>query len=911
MIRTALGTFDSIPNFSLFHSSHGNSAIFQLLHGMLEWRWIYLSILYKNEYLQGKIGNEDSDLACEVKLLVYDLMLLSIVKYQKCNNANVIFTSPFICNCVKEMWNLIYEFIERLQDNSTNFWSLLTSNIFDNVKSNRNYYENFSSKKILLRSSQTITLRSNFDQFSIWLISGLIKLLESRESFEYYENVIKNYLKTDQSEENLRVLMILLSETILTAWSPKSEILLHLWEIFHKKINSPFLIAGQSPNFLQVSNNSAEAMIEQLKKQQTTPVNKLNANLSSYAVFVYSLGKMIEKFTQDNQKIQIQKIFGRILAKFPSGKLQQLNEMGIYNILKLLLTIAISTDFIDVSQKISHILLQIPLEKTNNQQQVLRGHFALIILYCENHQNITQYVTKLMNQVNAQLQKSNSLNILKAFAESLSLILRSEDIFENGEEILIDSWIVRHLQNCTTVEQDRLLESLNKIILKIREMDIQSLSAIVLKIFNLLHPFVKQNFGKSDSILLPDLAVNLCLLALDSQTFVDVPKFDVLFKNFADITSNNYEASMKFLTLMLKNSSSNSNLDVLIIMQNWIKYSVLLNRSNKELNEFTRQVMKMKEFQALCETSVKKPDEFAASKEPLVTFIVDIGRKYAVGSFTEKFSLTDRMHVFLIPFEKWALPILQQCSTHKIGILSPDESIMRIYTFIAITFLHCSELVYIQSKSSCFFNIAISFFILPSSLMTSQTPQQPRAVTVAIHKTFPLLIDGISKLSYKNDAHIAKVLSDVIIKWTPLLKLSNNTKFVAKPFISVSNLKNLEVVEFFWGKLTKTFIALQPGKKPNVNCNMVLTMIEETMHVVEGDELRVMAIWKNLMQHLIESAMLLDEIEPAQKTCFNLFERFLKNKNFESSSAMRELVSSSLKIIAESNLAYHSSAYFR
>ena len=40
---------------------------------------------------------------------------------------------------------------------------------------------------------------------------------------------------------------------------------------------------------------------------------------------------------------------------------------------------------------------------------------------------------------------------------------------------------------------------------------------------------------------------------------------------------------------------------------------------------------------------------------------------------------------------------------------------------------------------------------------------------------------------------------------------------------------------------------------------MILTMIEEVMHVIEGDELKVLMIWKNLMIHVIDAEMMSDE----------------------------------------------------
>lgn len=399
--------------------------------------------------------------------------------------------------------------------------------------------------------------------------------------------------------------------------------------------------------------------------------------------------------------------------------------------------------------------------------------------------------------------------------------------------------------------------------------------------------------------------------------FSDNPKFESLFKTFIDLNTTNLEQPMKFLTVILKNSESKTSLDINLIIQNWIKLSVLLSGNNNDLKELTQQIITLKEFKFLCETSETKTEDFLNSKERLCSFIGDIGRKYAASNYQEKFQLIERVHVYFSTFEKWSVPYLQQQPTLQtqnsqqrslMGVIN-DESIMRIYSFIAITFLHCSELIYVRSKSSCFFNVAVAHFILPSTLMCGQNP--PRSIIISMHKIWPLLIEGISKLNYKCDQNVNKVLNDVVVKWAPLMKISNNSKFVAKPFISISNFKNIEIVELFWGKLAKSFVALQPGRKSNPHVSLILTIFDEVLQILEADETRVMAVWKNMIHQVIESAMLLDEIEPAQKSCISLIDRFVKNRNFENSSKMKDLIMNNLKIITESSLSYHSGLYFR
>lgn len=332
-LRVALGTFDSMTNFSLVHAAFSNegnssnSSSYHLIHGQLEWRWIYLTMIYKLECASGNVGSEDSDFKAELILLMYDMITLSISKFHKCNRADIIFTSPFICSCVKTLWIVIYQLLSELQDWSMSFWSLF-ANILDDMRNNKNPHENFPSKRILLRRSSRITCRS-LDQFSVWFVCGLAQLVvnnipdapSSRESFELLESLVKNYLKTEQSEENLRSLLVMISEVIFSSSTPRSEILLAVWENLQRKINSPFMIAGQSPNFMAVASVSGAGYLEKIKAQQKA-VGKLNPNTSSYDMFVQLLGRMVEMFTADGQKIQVQRVLGRIYTKFPASKLQ-------------------------------------------------------------------------------------------------------------------------------------------------------------------------------------------------------------------------------------------------------------------------------------------------------------------------------------------------------------------------------------------------------------------------------------------------------------------------------------------------------------------------------------------------------------------------------------------------------------
>lgn len=538
-VRTMLGTFDSIPNFSMVHLSYCNdgnssrSSNYHHLHLMLECRWILLTTVYQVDFFNGRIGSDESELSCEVKLLMYDLVMLSASKFLKHNSSNLVHTSPFICTCVKDLWRLLYLFITKLGEEELEFWTLLSS-VLDEIENGKSFYKKYDSKRILLRSSQPISFK-NHEIFAIWTVCGIVKLMDkedvmfNKSSYDLLENLIRKHQKIDQTEEKMRIILMIMADVLLNIWQPKSEVLMILWEYYQRKINSPFLIVGQSPNLMAVSSTTAAAYLEQIRSYQNTQVTKLNYNSSSFNIFVYILGHIVERFSNEGQKIQVQKIFSRIYTKFPPTKLQQLNEMGIHNFLRLLITLSVSGHVNDIGSKVSDTLLQIPMEKPNHQQQIMKGHMTMLILCCENKLNISNYLTKLTNQVNNILQKTNTgVSLLKILSESLSLILLKslndyDKVLENGEELLLDSWIIHYFQSSSSAEQDRIYETLTKIIQRVIELVKQPLvcSKVISlkeKLFSLLIPYGKQVFGKIESVWLPEMVANLCLLTSSTKS---------------------------------------------------------------------------------------------------------------------------------------------------------------------------------------------------------------------------------------------------------------------------------------------------------------------------------------------------------------------------------------------------------
>lgn len=133
---------------------------------------------------------------------------------------------------------------------------------------------------------------------------------------------------------------------------------------------------------------------------------------------------------------------------------------------------------------------------------------------------------------------------------------------------------------------------------------------------------------------------------------------------------------------------------------------------------------------------------------------------------------------------------------------------------------------------------------------------------------------------------------------------------MAKPFINLMNLQNIEVVEFIWAKLGKAYIALNL-RKSNQHACLVLTILEELMNVITNDERKMLIVWRSLMVFMIEAAIMSEENVPSQKICFNLLEKFLTNSNFNNSQDMQQLFLVNVQTYTQKQLSYYSTFYFK
>lgn len=163
---------------------------------------------------------------------------------------------------------------------------------------------------------------------------------------------------------------------------------------------------------------------------------------------------------------------------------------------------------------------------------------ALLILHTEQQIGIQSYVIRLLEQVTRLSSDENKLAILKIMAQACEQLFMKQDIFDLGEFILIESWLSDYLSLCSQSEQEKCLQFINNILLKISCIELQQQYTepylkVMQSIFKYILPHVKQIYRQSNVFSnVPEIAATFCLYATGTN---GLPHFDDLFKYFTEI----------------------------------------------------------------------------------------------------------------------------------------------------------------------------------------------------------------------------------------------------------------------------------------------------------------------------------------------------------------------------------------
>ncbi|XP_036338974.1 protein MMS22-like [Rhagoletis pomonella] len=914
---TELDTWKLIYFANSCKGNECNAAAYHMLHGALEWKLLDLCILYKFQLctqtarIDGKVTHGGT-LMSQLERLFDDLVVCSLCLYANKRPAELLYSSPFPCTCIKECWLYVQLALQKwaltplaVAGEQLTFWQL--------------FNETMSKLKTRMDKFSLTTL--TLAEFTNWLQRALVRLFgyrsngqfvgpsheramaDTAENWETLEQCTQQFFNGNPSEEQTRVFICLLTPTLLHWWRARVGIPILLWEHFHKRLNASFYAAGSAPSILAVACASGKAYVERYRALLTQEDFTSDANLSSYTLFILLLGKNLRRLLETTStRHQAQKLLGRIYTKFSAQKFLALNETGIHHIIELFLALALCGDFEELAPKLSTKLLSIALDKipAGRQIAVTKGHMALLILYAERRCEIGDYVSKILQQLAAI---NCDLSVSKVLAEALLDIFMQADDFRRGEHLLIDAWLPNFLQTCTPAEQDRSLEALHLIFGKLQRNEalIESNSELFRALNAHVLPFVKQQFASGYSQWLPQLAADFCSHAC---TVPDTPTFQKLFTYFIDAPVACRQALPQFLRKVLQTERS-ALVESNVVIHAWLKSLVQLTAVNEDVAQLTRIVVQLNEFRMM--TDDLNADELLQAKEPLCVFISAVGKHYdnCATDHQRRFCIADNLNAYLRNFDRWLQGDLKQEKT---------EVAFRFYSFLAIVIYNCVHIVYTKSKVNCFFHVVMTRFVLPTNVQMGKAPDGKLAQL--IHKIWPVLVQGIGRLNFKADPYISKTLTDLIQKWTPHFKISPNAKTVARPFVSCLQSDNAELSLFVFEKLTSLFLATQ-RRQADPNACLVVTIFQEVVESIDASSSaidistsRLETLMKATSLVMLEHIMMVDEVVPSRALLLDLFKRIVTCSTYKRSTALQALLAEHLRLLTKKHLAYYTFFFF-
>lgn len=163
--------------------------------------------------------------------------------------------------------------------------------------------------------------------------------------------------------------------------------------------------------------------------------------------------------------------------------------------------------------------------------------------------------------------------------------------------------------------------------------------------------------------------------------------------------------------------------------------------------------------------------------------------------------------------------------------------------------------------------------------------QKPLSIQ-GVHKVWHLIVGGIEKIDYKADAHLEKVLTDLIVKWMPQFRTMTVQRFVSKPFVN-SVLHSQNATSYFiFEKLVVNFLSAQ-RRETHQNAQIVVTILIDVLTSIVNDTTKVTNLMNAVCMTMLEHAMMVDNGLPSKALILDFFTKLSQSPAYVESADLR------------------------
>ncbi|OXU29027.1 hypothetical protein TSAR_005155 [Trichomalopsis sarcophagae] len=857
-----LGRLHCIPDSTFLYApsnvgNKSNQPEYHLYHSHLDLRWLLTTIIYikSNSWHESESNNEH--LENIIFSALADLIYISMKIFVTIPNTDLHTRTPYSCSCVRELWLMLQILADSLftKEKCKMFWEFLNS-ILDQLFPN----EYRSTSKL-----QNINLPDckNSEVFCIWLIYHLTLLYGYADDGVYSNKpstrmtekqiscsmaqvvkIMKIYINKggkdgarEEVDDELCVIIPLVHVLSCEWWSPQVQIISLLWECFHRRLDQPFLLQTRGPWSTSSEKKTPMDILEQIKSRIKNTNHEINHE-SSFGLFLRLLGKFLEKHYSRSEAKVWNQIKGRIYSRFSQNKLQDYTESGIYNFISLFLTLAVTTDTVDVCSAMVNLLPStIDWSDPSNSKKyclIWKSKLAVLLLYndCKySFKDIAESYTETANAISCRKDEF-SRSMMVWFIDVLRITLMQSEDFGRHEHAFLGGWIDRYLLESAPNKVGVLTSTLLKVFEKCNDLLSSNTMGSTLMLNSLWQHVasrVRQMVTNCD--LSTDFYENPTKLAVaftleacrDPSTAKKYRHSAVsLFQHFTmSVIIKDIRITQLYLTAILQNEialetlrKEIANFNTLCI-QAWVKCNILNCEINSDKHFLKNYISHLPEIKSILD-SERDINEFRNSNEPIIHFFMVISKKRTTLKAEQCSSFDATCRSYLHNLDKWALQLINE--ENKDTKLS-----FWIYRCIGTVIFCCSPVLYVKNQPSNMLRVLINKVALPP-----EQPAQPHLVHLA-QRIFHMIILGIENLNVKADISLQTMIRELFERYLPLLitvEASNENAFKVADSLSKCFLEaKPNFVRSILDMLAANFVTICGSNSTHKHCYLVMLLL--------------------------------------------------------------------------------------
>ncbi|XP_058063370.1 uncharacterized protein LOC131213359 [Anopheles bellator] len=738
---------------------------YELFHAILEWRWLLLLLAKETQKLKGEMQmtestdtqsaapkNTDSEKpeSEDVFKLLYRQMMIDLLNlvFQRfpINDKlqEIVGHSPNQCQCFCLVWLGMMALAEQ-SDGKESFWGCLHDSV-----------------PLVISDSGIRYL------FELWLINSLAELCNESifrqksatgKSLEalapnpaIIDKVLEEAVKIDYTEQQMRIVLLLLIPVVTDLWPVWSDIVSAVWKYFASRLNSQFLLNAESVANSACASSSVLSFIE---KAQAVAVKgkvfpRLGFETDSLRMFIALITFTIRHYTDEANKRKVQIIFNRTVIGLSPNRYNSMTEQAIYNLGLLITAMINATSFKEDYPRVSKHLQMIPLTGGLIDSSVdvtirrivmaTQVHMAVLVRFGSSDYNKTAHLQGFLKRFGEALEKYGKrlLPALTLMAEGMLLLYKQAEergSYLLGEICLIDSWLEKYL----LWTQTGWYKQLNAIAtgMQVAATTEQFTPAIMQHIY----PFVKQQYSRTRPAA-------PCISHIAASVTISAgSKFNNFFETFTLCRTAHPEQRLEYVTRVAM-STRLVELNEEDVIKLWLRLAMVYD--NIKMRKFSQIVCQMDQFQALCE--IPECDLLNSNAMPINLFFRSVRERYRKTRVNEKSEVQIKFNQLF----------------RNVGTWMPETGVVlrqRFLEALVSALSECHEIFYDRSCAGCMYNIAFYHYFLPPTVQTEQ--DIPLEYIEAIAKVWLQVLEVLSQMEYTTDPLVKDNFRLMFIKWLP------------------------------------------------------------------------------------------------------------------------------------------------